>query len=64
MPERFATKVQPLAGSRKASLDERIAELRSKKPVDLNHGEALMLQGMASSSLRQQRISGNKLHWD
>ncbi|WP_170608673.1 hypothetical protein [Ruegeria arenilitoris] len=51
-------------GPRKDSLDKRIAKLRAKKPVDLNHGEALLLQGIASSSLREQRIAAGKVHLD
>lgn len=64
MPERFATTIQPLAGPRKASLDQRIEELRARQPIDLNHGEALMLQGIASASLREQRITSDRLNWD
>ncbi|WP_170481962.1 hypothetical protein [Ruegeria arenilitoris] len=64
MPKRFSTKTQPLVGPRKDSLDKRIAKLRAKKPIDLNHGEALLLQGIASSSLREQRIAAGKFHLD
>ncbi len=40
------------------SLEQRIAQLRDRKPVDLNHGEGLMLQGIATASLREQRLAG------
>ncbi len=43
---------------RQVSSDLRIAELRERKPVDLNHGEGLMLQGIAAASLREQRLAG------
>ncbi len=46
---------------RKTSLDQRIAELRAREPVDLNHGEALLLQGIASASLREQRLAGERI---
>ncbi|MBO9435957.1 hypothetical protein J7394_17180 [Ruegeria sp. R13_0] len=39
-------------------MDQRIAELRDRKPIDLNHGEGLMLQGIAAASLREQRLAG------
>ncbi len=64
MPERFSTNVQPLVGPRKDRLDQRIEELRARKPVDLNHGEALLLQGIASASLRKQCIARATLNWD
>ncbi|WP_298934965.1 hypothetical protein [uncultured Ruegeria sp.] len=41
----------------KVSLDQRIAELRDRKPVDLNHGEALLLQGIATASWREPRLA-------
>lgn len=46
------------------SLDQRIAELRVRKPIDLNHGEALLLQGMATASLREQRLAGDQIALD
>lgn len=49
---------QPASRGRQVSLDQRIAELRDRKPVDLNHGEGLMLQGIAAASLREQRLTG------
>ncbi|WP_425082757.1 hypothetical protein [Ruegeria profundi] len=48
----------PASRGRQVSLDQRIAELRNRKPVDLNHGEGLMLQGIAAASLREQRLAG------
>ena len=49
---------QPASRGRQVSLDLRIEELRNRKPVDLNHGEGLMLQGIAAASLREQRLTG------
>ncbi len=49
---------QPASRGRQVSLDQRIAELRDRKPIDLNHGEGLMLQGIAVASLREQRLAG------
>ncbi len=49
---------QPALRGRQVSLDQRIAELRDRKPIDLNHGEGLMLQGIAAASLREQRLTG------
>lgn len=43
------------------SLDQRIAELRARQPVDLNHGDALLLQGMAAASLREQRLTEDRI---
>ncbi len=43
---------------RQVSLDQRVAELRDRKPIDLNHGEGLMLQGIAAASLREQQLAG------
>ncbi|MGV6804539.1 MAG: hypothetical protein ACWA49_10060 [Ruegeria sp.] len=48
----------------RTSLDRRIEELRNRPATYLNHGEALMLQGMATASLRQQKIVGNKIALD
>ncbi len=49
---------QPALRGRQVSLDLRIEELRNRKPIDLNHGEGLMLQGIAAASLREQRLAG------
>ncbi|UUV07667.1 MULTISPECIES: hypothetical protein [Ruegeria] len=43
---------------------QRIEELRSREPEYLTHGDTLMLQGMAATSLREQRLSGNRIRLD
>ena len=48
----------PIPRGKWVSLEQRIAQLREQKPVDVNHGEGLMLQGIATASLREQRLSG------
>lgn len=48
----------PITRGQWVSLEQRIAQLREKKPVDLNHGEGLMLQGIATASLREQQLAG------
>ncbi|SMO41357.1 hypothetical protein [Ruegeria faecimaris] len=40
-----------------SSLTRRIEELRAKPATDISHGEALLLQGNAISSLREQRLA-------
>lgn len=45
-------------------MDQRIEELRARKPVDINHGDALLLQGIASASLREQRIVPDRIDLD
>lgn len=60
MSLRFPTKTKPIAGPRKATLDQRIAELRVKQTTYINHGEALLLQGTATASLREQRLVDGK----
>ncbi|MDA7963255.1 hypothetical protein [Ruegeria sp.] len=64
MSLRFPTKIKPLAGLRKTTLDQRIAELRSKKTTYVSHGEALLIQGTATASLRKQRIIDGKFDLD
>ncbi len=46
------------------SLAQRIEELRNREPVYVTHGDTLMLQGMAATSLREQRLSGNLIRLD
>ncbi|MEM7088116.1 MAG: hypothetical protein AAF496_00950 [Pseudomonadota bacterium] len=46
------------ARARPVALTQRIDELRTRPPVDLNRGEALLLQGMAVASFREQRLAG------
>ncbi|MGI9369096.1 MAG: hypothetical protein ACR2O2_09680 [Ruegeria sp.] len=45
-------------------VNQRVAELRMREPADINHGEALMLQGLAASSLREQRLPEAKIKLD
>lgn len=52
------------AEAEKLPLDQRIARLRGRKPVDINHGEALLLQGLAEASLREQRLAGAQVSLD
>ncbi|EEE36680.1 hypothetical protein RKLH11_513 [Rhodobacteraceae bacterium KLH11] len=61
MPDQTALFVRPATVTRKVTLDQRIEELRARKPADLNHGEALLLQGMAMASLRKQCIAQDKI---
>jgi len=53
-----------LPSTRPVSMDQRIAELRLRRPVDLSHGEALLLQGMATASLREQRLCEDRIALD
>lgn len=55
---------QRTTGVRSISLAQRIEELRRREPVYLTHGDTLMLQGMAATSLREQRLSGNRIRLD
>ncbi len=64
MPDRTATFAKPLTAALKTTLAQRIEELRTRKPVDINHGEALLLQGMAAASLRKQSITPGKIDLD
>ncbi|MEX0307656.1 MAG: hypothetical protein AB3N12_09745 [Ruegeria sp.] len=64
MSGRTATFAKPLTAARKSTLDQRIEEIRTREPVDINHGEALLLQGIATASLRQQRITQDKIDLD
>ncbi len=64
MSGRSATTVHPPVGPRKERLDQRIDTLRARKPVDVNHGDALLLQGVAAASLREQRIVGGQIELD
>ena len=50
--------------TRRPSMEQRIEELRNKPATYINHGEALMLQGMAAASLRPQRIVEGKIALD
>ncbi|KIC42800.1 hypothetical protein RA27_05520 [Ruegeria sp. ANG-R] len=61
MSDRSATFAKPLTAARKTTLDQRIEELRAREPVDINHGEAILLQGIATASLRKQRIAQDKI---
>lgn len=64
MSDRSATRPPQLTGTRNTTLDQRIEELRARKPVDINHGEALLLQGIAAASLREQRLAQGKIDLD
>lgn len=64
MSERSATSAPSLNTARKATLDQRIEELRAREPVDLNHGEALLLQGIAKASLREQQLAQGRIDLD
>nr|WP_170614969.1 hypothetical protein [uncultured Ruegeria sp.] len=50
--------------TRRVTIDQRIAELQARPPVYINHGEALLIQGMATASFREQRLSGNRILLD
>ncbi|WP_010440232.1 hypothetical protein [Ruegeria conchae] len=45
-------------------MDQRIEELRVREPVDINHGEAILFQGIATASLKKQRIAQGKIDLD
>lgn len=45
---------------RPLALSQRVEELRAKPPEYINHGEALLLQGIASASLREQVLAGDR----
>lgn len=64
MSKRFPTQAQPVKGPRKLTLDNRISQLRAKKPSYISRGEELLLQGVAASSLRAQRILDGKFNLD
>ncbi len=54
-------KKRPTAGVSSVSLALRIEELRGRAPVYVSHGEALMLQGMATASFRTQRLTEDRI---
>ncbi len=54
----------PAVVANSGHVSPRVAELRMREPVDINHGEALMLQGLAASSLREQRLPDAKIKLD
>ncbi|UWR08996.1 MULTISPECIES: hypothetical protein [Ruegeria] len=62
--KRPSTKLDQPVATHRVSLDQRIDELRNKPATYLNHGEALLLQGMAAASLRPQRIVADKIALD
>ncbi|MCG7518228.1 hypothetical protein [Ruegeria sp. Ofav3-42] len=45
---------------RPLALSQRVEELRAKPPEYINHGEALLLQGIAAASLREQVLAGDR----
>ncbi len=64
MPDRTAIIIKPISADRKTTLDQRIEELRAREPVDINHGEAILFQGIATASLKKQRIAQGKIDLD
>ncbi|WP_037315618.1 hypothetical protein [Ruegeria halocynthiae] len=45
-------------------LAQRIVDLQARKPAYINHGEALMLQRIASDSLRAQLLTEDRITLD
>ena len=43
------------------ALPQRIAALRAKKPEYINRGQAILLQGVAASSLREQTLTETRI---
>ncbi|WP_209833063.1 hypothetical protein [Ruegeria sp. HKCCE3926] len=56
--------MRKMPGSSSVSLAQRIEDLRNREPSYVTHGDTLMLQGMAVTSLREQRLSGNLIRLD
>ncbi|MCA0906676.1 hypothetical protein LCM27_09740 [Ruegeria marisrubri] len=56
--------MRKMPGSSPVSLAQRIEDLRNREPSYVTHGDTLMLQGMAATSLREQRLSGNLIRLD
>ncbi|NOD67338.1 hypothetical protein [Ruegeria sp. HKCCD7303] len=54
-------KKRPTAVVSSVTLAQRIEELRGRAPVYVSHGEALMLQGMATASFRVQRLTEERI---
>lgn len=54
------TRSEKAAMPRDPALVQRIESLRSRPVVYLGHGDALMLLGLATASLREQRFAGAK----
>ncbi|WP_108858581.1 hypothetical protein [Ruegeria sp. Alg231-54] len=46
------------------ALSQRIEELRARPPEYINHGEALLLQGIAAASLREQVLTEDRISLD
>ncbi len=46
---------------RPLSMSQRLEDLRTRKPQYLNHGEALLLQGIAAASLREQVLTEERV---
>ncbi|MBO9445008.1 hypothetical protein [Ruegeria sp. R14_0] len=43
---------------------QRVEELRARPPQYINHGEALLLQGIAVASLREQVLTEDRISLD
>ena len=48
---------QPSAESVKCSLEQRIAQLRDRKPVYLNHSEGVEMQTLAAASFQEHPLT-------
>ena len=46
------------------ALSQRVEELRAKQPEYINHGEALLFQGIAAASLRAQALTEDRFSLD
>jgi len=59
-----ATKPEKATMPRDPALARRIENLRNRPTDYIGHGEALLLQGIATASLRAQHIAGTKITLD
>lgn len=48
---------QPCLGEVKGSLEQRIAQLRDRKPVYLNHSEVVEMQNLAAASFQEHPLA-------
>ncbi|WP_170463594.1 hypothetical protein [Ruegeria arenilitoris] len=49
---------------RPLAVSQRVEELRARPPQFINHGEALLLQGIAVASLREQVLAEDRISLD
>ncbi|WP_170424658.1 hypothetical protein [Ruegeria arenilitoris] len=49
---------------RPLAVSQRVEELRARPPQYINHGEALLLQGIAVASLREQVLTEDRISLD